>query len=164
LLLTARQLARITAGQVGEFGRGENSRYLSGDFLAWQFPQREPIGHVAGDRHVRPQRVALKDHRHFTRFRRQGARRRRYHAAPDHDFPRRRLHKPGNQAQGRGLAATGRSEQAHQQAMLDVQRHVVDHRQSVVSLGQIPQLNRRHALSPDPKLPRTRGTECFKYR
>ncbi len=148
LLLAARQLARVARSEIGELGGGENCRNFLGHFLARQFTQRKPIGHIVGDCHVRPQRVALKDHRHLPRFGRKGAPGRRQHPIADHDFSGRRFNETRDQAQRRGLAAAGGSEQADQQPVLDAQRHVVDHRRFVISLGQIPQFDRRHAESP----------------
>ena len=39
-------------------------------------------------------------------------------------------------------------EQADQPAVLDGERHVVDHRNLSITLGQAPQFNRRHAHPP----------------
>jgi hypothetical protein len=66
----------------------------------------------------------------------------------DADFACARLDEAGDQPQRGGLAAAGRPQQADQVAVLDMQRHIIDHRDIAVSLGQAPQLNRRHAHSP----------------
>ena len=57
------------------------------------------------------------------------------------------LHETRNQAQGRGLAAARRPQQAHQAAVLDGERNVIDDGERSVALGQTAQLNRRHAFS-----------------
>src|SRR5215475_9732581 len=78
-----------------------------------------------------------------------------HNAIADHDLSGGWFNEARDQTQSRGLAATGGSEQADQQSMLDAQRHVIDDWRLVVSLGQIPQLDRRHIdlLLPSPALP-----------
>ena len=112
-----------------------------------ELAQREPVGDVLRHRHVRPQRVALEDHRHVALLGRQRARRRRHHAVADRDLARRRLDEARDQPQRRGLAAARGPEQADQQPVLDAQRHVVDDGQIAVALGQPAQFDRRHVPS-----------------
>jgi len=150
LLLPAGEFARIARREVCESGGGEDARHLGGDLGARQLAQGQAVGDVLGDRHVRPQRVALEDHRHLARFRRQRARRRRHHPVAHRDLAGRRFDEAGDQAQRRRLAATGRPEQAHQQAVVDAQRDVVDHGDRVVALGQVSQFNRRHPFLRSP--------------
>src|SRR5690349_12347806 len=61
------------------------------------------------------------------------------------DFAGGRLDEAGDQPQGRGLAAARRPEQAHQAAVLDSDRNVVDHGRRAIGLGQMPQFERGHA-------------------
>ena len=58
------------------------------------FRMLQAIGHVLGHRHVRPQRVALEDHRHVAPFGRHGALRRRQDLVADRDFACRGSMKP----------------------------------------------------------------------
>src|SRR6185437_3727863 len=78
-------------------------------------------GDVLLHRHVRPDGVALKDHRHLPPFRRHRAGPRRQHAAVHFDAARGRVEKAGDHAQGRGLAAAGRAEQRDELAMLQLE-------------------------------------------
>src|SRR5262245_61124612 len=64
------------------------------------------------------------------------------------DFALARLDEAGNEPQRCRLAATRRAQEADQMTMLDGERYVVDHRDIAISLGQVPQLDRRHALPP----------------
>ncbi len=147
LLLPARELARIAVRELREMRGRQDGGELASDGLAVDLAQHQPIGDVLVDRHVRPQRVALEDHRHVAALGRHGARRRGEDLAAHPDFARRGLDEAGDQAQRGGLAAAGRPEQANEPPMLDRERHVVDDRQLVVALGQTAQFNRRHAVS-----------------
>src|ERR1019366_1323085 len=74
------------------------------------------------------------------------------------------LDEAGDQSQRGGLAATGRTQQADQVAVRDMQRHIVDHRDGAVSLGQTPQLNRRHAHPPlSRRLPRLSLFDAYPF-
>ncbi|OIQ65939.1 hypothetical protein GALL_524970 [mine drainage metagenome] len=105
LLLSARQFAGVTLRQDFEFCRGKDRRELFRNGVAIHFPQTQPVDDVLGDRHVRPQRVALEDHRHLALLGRQGARGRGYQPVADMDFAIAGLEKAGDQPQRRGLAA-----------------------------------------------------------
>ena len=86
------------------------------------------------------------------------SRRRGNKLVADPDFAGARLDESGDQPQRRGLAAARRAQQADQMTVLDRERYVVDHRGRAISLGQIPQFDRRHAL-PSLTSPLARG--CF---
>jgi hypothetical protein len=116
------------------------------DSVAIHFPQPQSVDDVFGYRHVRPQRVALEDHRHFALLGRQGARLRRYHPVADMDFAVGRLKKSGDQAQRRGLAAARGAQQADQLPVVDPQRDIIYDRQRSKSLGQATQFNGRQSL------------------
>ena len=150
LLLSTRQFARIARGEFGKPGRRQNRRHFARDICARQLAQRQPVGDVVGHRHVRPQRIALEDHRHLAGFGRQRTRRRRHRAVADHDLTRARLDEAGDQTQSGGFAAARGTEQTHQQAVFDAQRYIVHHRLGAISLGQMAQFNRCHARSPCP--------------
>ena len=98
----------------------EDGLELARDGVAVELPQLQAISHVLGHRHMRPERVALEDHRHVALFRRQRARRRGQDLAADTDFAVRRLDEAGDQPQRRGLAAARGPEQADQAPVLDV--------------------------------------------
>ena len=148
LLLAAREFARVAIGEAAEVGGIQNRGEFAIDGGAVELAQLESIGDVFGNRHVRPQRIALKNHRHVAPLRRQRPRRRRYQLVADPNFAGRRLDEARDQPQRRRLAATGRPEQADQPAVLDGERHVVDDRNLSITLGQAPQFNRRHARPP----------------
>ena len=121
LLLAARQLAGIALGQRLEPRRRQDRLELGVDRRLVELPDAQAVGDVLGHRHVRPQRVALEDHRHVAAFRRHGARRRGQDLAADHDFACRGLDEARDQPQRRGLAAARRAQQADELAMLDAQ-------------------------------------------
>jgi len=148
LLLAAREFARVTVGEPTQVGRIQNRGEFAIDGGAVELAQLKSIGDVFGNRHVRPQRVTLKNHRHVAPLRRQRARRGGYQLIADPYFARRRLDEARDQPQRRRLAAAGRPEQADQPAVLDGERHVVDHRNLSITLGQAPQFNRRHTHPP----------------
>ena len=141
LLLAARQLAGIALREDFEFCGCQNGREFFRNRVAIDLPQAKPIDDIFGDRHVRPQRVALEDHRHVALLGRQRARRRGDDALAHADLAGGRLDEAGDEAQRRGLAAAGRAQQAHQAAMLDRQRHIIDRRMRSVVLSQAPQFD-----------------------
>ena len=126
LLLAAGQLAGIALRQRREPRGGEDGVELLLDGRAVDLAQLEPIDDVLGDRHVRPQRVALEDHRHVAPLGRQRLLRRGHDAVADADLAFGRLDEAGDQPQRRGLAAARWPEQADQRAMLDRHRDVID--------------------------------------
>ena len=76
------------------------ARDLLGDHRLVELAQRQPVGDVLRHRHVRPERVALEDHRHVALLGRQRARRRGHHAVADRDLARRRLDEARRSAAG----------------------------------------------------------------
>jgi hypothetical protein len=141
LLLAAREFARVTMGQGFQARRRQNRLQLAVCDSLVELPDFQAIGHVLGHRHVRPQRIALEDHRHVAAFRRHRAGRRGEHLAADHDFACRGLDEARDQPQGRRLAAARRAEQADELAMLDAQRHAVDRDGVAVVLGEALQFD-----------------------
>ena len=69
LLLTAGKLRGITCGESGELCRGENRIDTPCGVAPRNLPQLQPIRHILGNIHVRPQCIALEDHRHAAQFR-----------------------------------------------------------------------------------------------
>ena len=147
LLLAAREFARIALGKLAEANRREKIRHAPLDRAALHLAKAQAIGDVFGDRHMRPQRVALEDHRHVAPLRRHRSLRRGHDAAADEDFPRRGFDEARDQPERRGLAATGRAKQANQHAVLDLERNIVDDRRRAIALGQTP-ATRRLPLAP----------------
>ena len=118
--------------------------------------QAQAVDDVLGDRHVRPQRVALEDHRHLALLGRQRARRRRHQAVADMDLAVGGLEETGDQPQRRGLAAARGAQQADQLPVVDPQRDIIDDRQRSKSLGQATQFNGRqsdHSLFSLSRIP-----------
>src|SRR5262245_20661527 len=128
----------------------QNVGELALDRVAIDLAQLESVGDVLGDRHVRPQRVALEDHRHVAPLGGQRARRRGDDPVAYPDLAGGRLDEARDQAQRRSLAAAGRPEQAYEAAVLDGERDVVDDCEIAVALGEPPQFDRRHALASSP--------------
>jgi hypothetical protein len=65
LLLAAAELPRVTSLVAGELDDPQHLAHAPLAVGARDLPlDAEPVGDVLGDRHVRPERVALEDHRH----------------------------------------------------------------------------------------------------
>ena len=148
LLLSAGEFAGIALRQRFELGRGQNRRELFRDGVAVELAQAQAVDDVFGHRHVRPQRVALEDHRHVALFGRQRARLRGHQPVADMDLAVGGLQETRDQPQRRGLAAAGRAQQADQLSMVDPQRDVIDHRKRTKALGQAAQINGRQSSPP----------------
>jgi hypothetical protein len=148
LLLAAGQFARIAIGQRGQPRGGEDGSELLGDGVAVQLSQLEAVDDVFGHRQVRPQRVALEDHRHVAPLGRQRMGGRGDQLVADANLAFARFDEAGDQPQRGGLAATRGAEQANQMAVLDGERDIVHHRDIAVSLGQAAQLDGRHTNPP----------------
>ena len=74
----ARPIVRgITFGEVAHVHRFEHASDARANLVARDFAYAEAVRHVLEDRHVRPDRVALKDQRHVAIFRWDDARRTR---------------------------------------------------------------------------------------
>jgi hypothetical protein len=127
LLLAAGEFGRIALRQRLELCGAKDRAEVFRDGVAGLFAQAQAIGDVVCDRHMRPHRVALKDHRHLALLRRQRLGLRGDEAITDADLAVGRLQKARDQPQGRCLAAAGRAEQADEFAMIDHERDVIDH-------------------------------------
>src|SRR5262249_55610740 len=110
--------------------------------------EAQSVHHVLRDRHVRPERIALEDHRHPALFRRQHAARRRQAAIADPDLAGFRLEKACHQAQRRCLAAARGAEQGHQLARAHVEVEAVHRRDVAVALGEPADADARHNAQP----------------
>jgi hypothetical protein len=108
LLLAARQLARIALRQRRELGGRQNSVQFLSDGRSIHFPKFQAVDDVLRYRHVRPERIALEDHRHISLLGRQGVRRRGNQLVADADFARTWFDEAGDQPQCRCFTAAGR--------------------------------------------------------
>jgi hypothetical protein len=96
---------------------------------------------------VRPERIALEDHGHVAGLGGRTRPRRRKALAADKNLATARFDEPGNETQGRGLAAAGRAQQANQMPLFNGKIDFVDHGQWAESLRQADQLYERHYSS-----------------
>jgi hypothetical protein len=81
LLLAARQLCRVPVGELTQAHHVEDAGHARAHLVAREAAHLEAEGHVLGHRHVRPDGVALEDHRHGAFLGRERGRRRRDDAA-----------------------------------------------------------------------------------
>ena len=147
LLLAAGQLARVAARERRELGDRQDALDPALHILARQVAQAQAVGDVLEHGHVRPERVALEDHRHVAALGRLGAVRARDRPPADPDGALVRLDEAGHQPQRRGLAAAGRAEKADEEAFVDRQRNVLHDRGVAVALGQTCKLDKGHRPS-----------------
>ena len=137
LLLSARQLGRITILQLRQMHDAEQLGNFLRDLGFGNFFELESVGDVLRHGHVRPDGIALKDHRHVAPLRRHRERREDDATSPPTRIsPRIRLQKTGEQTQRRGLAATGRTEQRDEFAVADFQVESIDGSGLAKFLGQ----------------------------
>src|SRR5215208_4643273 len=164
LLLAARELPRVFAMLLGQADEREKLIDATLDLGRPFSAVDEPVADVAGDGQVREQGVGL-EHDAEVALRRRGAR----HVAPGDPDPALVLRvEAGDGAQERGLAAAGRSEEAHELAApdleidrlqggegaealpqaLDAQKRLLGHRRGITTVMVVPGL--REAESPEP--------------
>src|SRR5690606_26053548 len=136
LLLAARELVRVAAGQVGEPHEFEHLAHALPAAVAGQAV--EPEAHVRLHREVREQRVVLEDEADAAALGRHRARAVVDDAAADEDRARGGRLEPGNEPQQRGLARAAPAHQPHDLARLDPQRDVAQRVpvRAGVALGQ----------------------------
>ena len=113
--------AGVALGQAAEPHRRQHLRHPRLHRLPPDAPQLQAKGDVFGNRHVRPDGVALEDHRHLPLLRRQRHLRRGDHFAVHADRPGGRPGEPGDHPQRRCLAAARRPQQRHELAGCDAQ-------------------------------------------
>lgn len=90
--------------------------------------------HIVGDRHVREERIVLKDHADIALVRRQVVDR----AFAEADLAACRVLEAGDHHQRRRLAGAGGAEEGDELAGLDVERNVVgSHMPAVIGLGDV---------------------------
>ncbi len=117
LLLAAGQLGWIAVGQRTELHHVEHGAGSRRDLGARQPAQRQAVGDILRDRHMRPERIALEDHRHVATLRRQAAALPGQAPPADVDLARGRRDEAGDQPQRRALAAAGWADHAEQFAV-----------------------------------------------
>src|ERR1700761_4116462 len=93
---------------------------------------------------MRPQRVALKDHRHVALLGRDNAASRRHQFAGDANTAAIWYGKPRDQSESRRLAASRRAEQRDQAAALERQVQIIDCGMRAIALGQTRQFQFGH--------------------
>ena len=142
LLLTSRKLGRITAAQRGQSDQLERRLDTSGDLVARPAAHLQAKRDVVPHGHVRPQRVALEDHRRWPALGRlfENA------DAVDAHVARVRLEESADHAQRRRLAAAGWSQQTHELAVIHFERQVLHGglATAAIPLYQVIELEPRH--------------------
>ena len=128
MLLPAAQEYRRTIREIRQADQLERFFDAPLDFLAIGAPHVERERDVFKYRHVRPDRVGLKHHADVASFRRHidAPIGRNHHAARDLHLAGVGLFEARDHAQSRRLAATARSEQGDDFALLDFERDVID--------------------------------------
>ena len=115
-----------------------------------KFADLQAEADILADRHVRPDGVALEDHRHAAPLRRHDGVGGGEGVAVDLDRARRRRHEAGDHAQGRGLAAARGAEQGDELALLQRQVEVVDGVEAAEAARKVAQDELGHALFAPP--------------
>ncbi len=144
LLLTARELARVAVGQLGQPHHVEGFADARGTLGARHAPHLQSERHVLGHGHVRKEGVALEHHARVAAMRGQA----RDFLAADPYFSRRGLDEARHHAQRGGLAAATRAEERDELAFGDLQREVRHGSGVAVLLAQSAQRNVGHVRSP----------------
>ena len=122
LALPAGKLARLAVEIGRQIQRGGRGLHLAVDLRARQAGHLQAERDVAANAHMRIERIGLEHHR-------QAALRRRHvhHVlAVDQDLSAGDVLKSGDQAQQRRLAATGRPDENHEGAVLDIEIGILD--------------------------------------
>ena len=150
LLLAAGELGGIALLELVEMNDRKHAPDPLGDLGPRQLAHAQPEGDVLGDRHVRPDRVALEYHRHAPALRGEN-RTRRGERHPVHlDRPLARRHEAGDHAQGRRLAATRRAEERDELARLQRQIEVGHGGHLAEALAETLERELGHPAPPAP--------------
>ena len=136
LLLAAGEFVGIARGEMTKLHHVEDLPDPAFGFVLGDLAHLQAEGDVLLDRHVRPQRVALEDHRHPPLLRRQRGAGRRHLLAVHFDRAGGRRHKTRDHPQRRGLAAAGRAEQRDEFARAQRQIEIVDDDEVAELLGE----------------------------
>ena len=142
LLLTARQLVRVTAAVAAETDQFEHRRSRLAPHLGQQAAQAE--ADVVGDVEVRKQRVVLEHHADPALLGGDGPPRDRDRLAAQPDVAGMNRLEAGDSAQDGGLAAAARPEQADETSPADMQGRVVYDGLATVAAIDICNLEQGH--------------------
>ena len=126
LLLAAGEFGRIAVGQMAHVHDFQHLADAALDLGLGDLAQLQAERDVLLDRHVRPDRVALEDHRHLPPVRRHRARGRGKNLAVHLDGAERGIDEARDHPQRRGLAAAGRPEQRDEFSGLQFEVDIVD--------------------------------------
>jgi hypothetical protein len=162
LLLPARQLAGIAAGQAREANQLEHAVDAALDLGARDLAKPQPKGEVVEDRLVRPDGVALEDHRHAPALRRHRRVRRRQDLTVDDDAAGIGREEPGQEPERRGLAASGGPQQRDELAVGDLEVEPSHGADLAEALRQPVEEDVCHPLTPWPR--EGRGRRCDSRR
>ena len=144
LLLPTRELRRVTLAQSRQAHQLQRRFHTPPHLVARPTPHLQPKGDVVEHGHVRPQRVALKNHGRGPALRRLA----QHTCAVDSHVSAVGLQKSTDNPQCRRLAAPRRAQQAHQLAVADLEREVPHGRRfgtASVAFDQAIELQPGHA-------------------
>jgi hypothetical protein len=143
LLLPAREFRRIAVGQRAKPHRLQDAGDARLHRRAVDMAQLQAEGDVLRHRHVRPDRIALEDHRHLPPLRRQRHRGGGDHRAVHADHAAAGPRETGDHAQRRRLAAAGWAEQRDEFPGCDVKIEPLHRRETAEDAADLFQRQRR---------------------
>jgi hypothetical protein len=144
LLLAARQLGGIASLEIAHLDHVEDGVDPAVDLGARQLAHLQAEADILAHRHVRPDGVALEDHRHAPLLGRHDARRRGDLLAIHLDRAGRRRYETGDHAQRGGLAAARRTEQRDELSRGKLQREIGHGLDRTVQAGDVPERKLAH--------------------
>jgi hypothetical protein len=153
LLLAAGQLVRLALGEAAELHEFQHGGHALGDLRLRHAVLLQAEGDILLDVHVRKQRVGLEHHVHGPLVRRHA----RHVLAVDQNAAGTRCFEAAEHAQQRGLAAAGRSQQAENLALIDLQADVIDRLEIAERFGDAFDLH----IGAGGRIPPQRGLGCF---
>ena len=149
LALTARELTGTALEKVPEFEHLRRLFDAAADFLLRNAADLEAVRHVVKDRHVRIERVVLKDHRAVAVLGFEVV----DDPVADREFPGGDRFEPRDHAQKGRLAAARGADDHDEFAVLDVERDAVDDLDVAVALLDVLERNACHFIFPYPRDP-----------
>ena len=149
LALATGEFAGIALGVLAQMHQAQGLLDAAGEFSARHLAHAQAEGDVVAHRHVREQRIALKDHPEAAAGRLGVG----DVLAVEQDAPAADLDEAGDHLQGGGLAAAGGAEQGDEFAALDGQGRT-GHRVAVaVALAEIVESQESHGRNAPPVAP-----------
>ncbi len=151
LALAAGQFVRLAPAEIFKLHQSQHVGDPFGDFPLRQTFLLEAEGDIGFDIKVRKQRIALKHHVDGTPMRRH----RRKVDPVEQDTAAIRPLEARDQAQQRGLAAAGRTEQREELALIDVERKLIDRGEGAEAFAQAfdPQQRLQRRIGPRREAP-----------